>query len=367
MPTVGWILETAIDRYWERGRNHSGEDAKPIRYKCRVCHEDFASSTERDFHELTHPVRNPMLIIGGSEVSSSRLLIKHKIEEFSVECKFTDKLIVNGRLLENAEIFNKILSEAEEQFFLIELVNEVMHKRLEIDVKIAKSEDLVAVDELFLKWFRHDDFNDYAIEQFIADTKNYTSVVLYVDGIVRYLQGVMAKDLRTKVVGYEDYYKRFNQSLDLLLGYDTPLSQSLTQLIKFSLNDFTRNSNRCGVPSLDKALDLFEHKENANMFTPTKAPLVKLPLVKLPVDRMTGLILDNYVAMYEQYSLEQLEYAFEQNNTKTLSQQDSAKLYYLAYCKAIAGDFQDKITHYSRRLKFDGAFEIYPTGEEDGK
>ena len=354
MPTCGWIQETAIDRFYERGAsNVSYEPAPPPVYSCRVCKQEFKSITERDFHELTHPIRNPLIAVLGKEIGSNRFVVKHALKYSDIECKFVDKIILNGVRLKSAAELKELIAKEKQKFFSIELINDVMHKKIEIEMQVAEHHELKNIDELFLKWFRFDDFNEYSIEQFIVDAQHYKTADLYVDGIVRYLQGIMAKDNRTTNISFEDYYKRFNQALDRLTGYRTALSNALIQLIKFNLNDFTRTNLICGIPILDQSLDLFEHKKSD--VSDISSSIEQL---SLPVDNTTGFIFDELIRNFEHYSLTELEYIIEQNNNRNISLQDRAKIHFIAYKKATDVKDEAKVIYYAKRIKFDGVFAI---------
>jgi hypothetical protein len=71
MPTLNWIQETAEDRYWERGS--SGSEIVNSVYNCRVCGNAFISISERDRHEVEHPVQNPAIFINNKEVCGREL------------------------------------------------------------------------------------------------------------------------------------------------------------------------------------------------------------------------------------------------------------------------------------------------------
>lgn len=353
MPTCGWIQETAIERFYERGIDVTYKPAPPPVYSCRVCKQTFKLITERDFHELSHPVKNPLLVIAGKEIGSNRFVVKQALKYEDIECNFADEIILNGTKLKNIDEFKNIIADERHKFFSIDLINDVIRKKLEIEIQIADPLELQGIDELFLKWFRSDDFNEFSIEQFILDSQQYKTAILYVDGIVRYLQGIMAKDNRTQYIEYEDYYMRFNQAFDLLSGYNTVLSNALTQLIKFNLNDFSRSSLTCGIPILDHSLDLFEHNEFVDVKTyPMNQKL------RLPVDNITGFIFDELIQNYKSYSLSELEYIIEQNNNRTISLQDRAKINFIVYKKATEAQDEIKIIHYGKRIKFDGVFTI---------
>jgi hypothetical protein len=51
MPTLGWIQETGLDRFWERG-SEPGSSVLPTFYACRYCNQVFESIAAREQHEI---------------------------------------------------------------------------------------------------------------------------------------------------------------------------------------------------------------------------------------------------------------------------------------------------------------------------
>ena len=64
MPTVGWIQETAIDRYWERGGLGDQYPPTPKIYYCPYCTRQFDSTGELSTHiGVYHPIERPLIFI----------------------------------------------------------------------------------------------------------------------------------------------------------------------------------------------------------------------------------------------------------------------------------------------------------------
>ena len=82
MPTVGWILETANDRYWEaRSKTAVGFRSPPPMYACSRCSKKFPSADElrRHFH-VSHPLELPVLYLRGEPLLQDSVIRSHVTE-----------------------------------------------------------------------------------------------------------------------------------------------------------------------------------------------------------------------------------------------------------------------------------------------
>ena len=355
MPTVGWIQETAIDQFYERGGT-SAASPKLSEYFCRHCGKCFSSKDARDLHEVEHPIANPVLIVDGLEVQRSTFKLSQSPKPESIELAFVEYLVVNGKCVEMGELKDWLCS-AKYQFFNIELHGNETTKRISIDVQIADPAELLQVDQKFRTYFSDDDFNGDDVMRFTKDTEHLVSCVWYRDGLVKYLYGVMAKDQRTERLTYKNFSDALNQSFTLLSGYDTPLAVSLCQLIKFVMNDF-RIPNQTGyIPALDNALIFF----NSGIVTNRKWQRNDGQLC-LPIDLATEVILNQFIGLYEELSIKEMVEHLGQINRKNWSRQDKHKLDYIFLRKSIDDKDIERETYYKRRVRhleeFNYVFDI---------
>lgn len=351
MPTVGWIEETAIDRFYERGIDSSyTPDLKT--FVCRECGEKFDSRYARDMHEIEHPVANPVMLIMGREVTNTPFKLTHRVKPSDISLAFVDEVIMNDELLVEPSQLRSIIVSTNRQFFDIELRSNGLTKQVKVEVLIAPKEQLTVVDHSFLQLFNRDDFNGDTIERFTADTKHCSEALWYRDGLIRYLQGVMAKDQRAEVLKFEDFQNRFNQALQLLSRYKTPLSHSLCHLIKFSLNDFTQSSQDTLIPALNAGHAFFIGSKSEQPSETTSDNF------RLPADHVSSQILNDFIKHYRGYTLSTLELEIRQINTAYLTLQDRQKLHYLCYRKA--RDEGDTLSQrdYVRKLSYSDIFNV---------
>lgn len=352
MPTVGWIQETAIDLFHERGLS-AQEKGNATQFICRECQKVFSSLSELSQHERLHPVANPTLTIDGREVTGENFKLTRTVDREAIVLNFVDEIELNGVVLGHPdELLNK-LSSVKKGFFDIKLSRRgIRPKHVKIDLLVASITQLEQVDQSFLRLFGRDDFDGDTIALFISETEHCDEVTWYRDGLVRYLHGVMAKDQRAERLTTEDFVKCFNRSHQLLRQYPTALAYSLSQLIKFSFNDFSDLKRQSSISRLDDALMLFRGE-----IVSTRT-VEENEFSRLPTDHITSRILNDYVAHFSRYTLDSLELAISQINISKLVNQDRHKLNYLRYLKAIeAGDLKAQ-RNYGSKLKYSEVFNV---------
>ena len=345
MPTVGWIQETAIDLYYERGAPSSITDSNPVVYLCRHCGIEFDSSSERDWHEVEHPIANPVLFIAGQEVQSTTLKVTQSIEPVDIEAAFVQQFTLNKVRIDNLDELKQQLCCAKQQFFNIELHGKETNKSVNIDVRIAEPDKLAEVDTFFRQWFSEDDFKGDAVTHFIKDTEHLQGCAWYRDGLVKYVQGIMAKDHRAEFLNFEGFSARLNQSFSLLSAYNTPLATSLCQMIKFIMNDFRIPTNTSFIPTLDAALKFFNNKP------PMSSSYNMGRQLGLPVDYASEVILNKLVGCYKSFDFEEMVSEVETIKRAYLSLQDKQKLDYLCFRQAKDETNPEMIKYYARRVK----------------
>lgn len=352
MPTVGWIQETAVDFFYERNQSTNAGGVNSV-YLCRECGMTFSSLGEQALHERTHPVANPMLMIAGQEVMGDNFKLTHVVTKNDISLAFVDEVALNGLTLSAPSELADKLSQAKTGFFVIELRRKgVRSTRLKVDLLIASKAQLSSVDESFLRLFGCDDFDGNTIEKFCRETAKYDETIWYRDGLVRYLQGVMAKDQRAERLGFEEFARSFNRALQLLGQYPTPLSYSVRRLIKFSLNDFSSNDRKSLVPTLDDAMILFRGKGMI------EKQLSNVTQYRLPTDIATSYILNDFVAHFTSHTLDSLQESIKSFNIERFSLQDRQKLHYLCYLKSIEEKNRCSQRTYGKKLIYGEVFDV---------
>lgn len=345
MPTVGWIQETAIDLFYERGGSVNSAMPKQHSHSCRHCGKTFTSKDARDLHEVEHPIANPILLIDGREVQRSTFKLSYHLRPESIDIAFVEQIVVNDKTCEIEEL-KQTLCRAKQQFFNIELHGKETKKSVRIDVQIADSSQLLQVDHKFRTYFSDDDFDGDVVMRFIKETEQFTGCIWYREGLVKYIQGVMAKDRRAEYLPFEEFSNRLNQSFTLLSAYETPLAVSLCQLIKFVMNDFHISPESGYIPVLDSALLFFNCGE-----TSTRNWKREDGQLGLPTDYATEVILNRFFGFYSQMTINEMVNEVSRLNRKNLSLQDKRKLDFICLRKSIDENDIDRATYYRRRVR----------------
>ena len=342
MPTLSWIQETAIDRYYETGFKRENS-LQQVFYSCRQCSKTFPSIYLRDQHELEHPIKNPMLRIQGKEIIGNQCVITRSVTHDDIEFYYIDNIEINDNKSTIDELRN-ILSNEDNNCYNITYSNrDGIKKKIIIQIDIAKESEIFKVDEYFKKYFSNDNFNGKEIENFRIAVKDLHSVNRYVHGIVSYLHGIMAKDKRTIRIKFEDFFSKFNQATDSLKSYSTSLATAIKCIISFNFNDF--KSIPIGITSIDKATLFFRNElyieSNENITIP------------FPVDYATAFIVNDLVKYFHKYSLTEMESNIQSLNKEYISQQDRSKLNFVVYKKAKEEENHAKSHEYGRKIKND--------------
>lgn len=346
MPTVGWIQETAWDRLLERGS--IGAPISNPEYPCRVCGETFASLSARDQHEINHPVLNPSIFIGGKEICSEHLLVTSPLASDGVFIRNVNFLSINGKVYgSGADLLNKI-AEASSSFLDVHYGNSNIDRRLKITVRIADAAELQRVDEAFIQCFEVMGINDAAILAFTQKVSELQSVQTYSDGLVRYIQGLMAKDNRSESAKFDEFIERFNQATFSLRTYETALAHAIRSVVDFNRNDFSGVVNS-GIMLLDSVIDFFQGGEIRHIEDQQDAK-------EFPVDFATECILSRLIPLYKDGSLSGLTDEIETFSPQFLSLQDKRKFEYICYRKCLQLGDVLLMKKYSKSLRFDDAF-----------
>lgn len=348
MPTLGWIQETGLDRFWERG-SEPGTSALPSRYVCRYCNAVFESIAAREQHELEHPLFNPTLFYRDRELGATPLLINTPIQLGDIDARNVNRVELNGQPIGSITEMTQALQSVSKGLFTITYANEALEKKLKIEICIADPQQLVEVDQAFRMHFSTGSIADPLLSLFTTSVKHCDSVSRYVDGLVRYLYGLKAKDHQSTIITFEDFDKRFNQALDSLRDYATPLAAAIRAVIRFNRNDFSLIHSASGLPDLDRAIAFFRGDDFVSSTLVT-------PNAQLPVDQASEFILANLMPAFSDSMMADIEERLTWLPIKYRSLQDTSKLNYLCFRKAVAVEDMAAIEKYRKKLRHDDVF-----------
>lgn len=347
MPTLNWIQETGWDRYWETGSDHVVVPEVST-YTCRICGQCFDSVTERDQHEIGHPIQNPAIFFKGKEAGGEYLDITSPLLDSDLYLRNIDFVYINGNACEVESDFLEKLTEEKITFLDVRYGNTNLERQVKIRVCIADPDELLAIDRAFIQCFEVAGVNDSSIVAFSEKVGCLPTVKEYGNGLVRYLQGLMAKDNRSDFTNFEKFFERFNQATQSLKHYETGLCRAVSAVVNFNRNDF-KAVGFSGIPQLDNAIAFF----NGGDIVRTD-PAVATQL--LPVDYASEFILTTLLSLYIHGSLRELEDEIGTFSPEFLSLQDQLKFDFICWRKAIQEGNENSEKAYRRRLRLDDAF-----------
>ncbi|WP_226420707.1 hypothetical protein [Vibrio sp. E14] len=328
-------------------------------YACRFCSATFATDHLRVSHEWDeHPSKNPQLHIFQKAVGSTRLVIHTKLSPEDIELTYCDQIFINGEAID-IDVAPELLSSKHKYFFEVRAVNQGVTREFKIDIDVADSNELEQVDKLFWVILSRDDFTEELVTQFVKSCADFNTTVEYVDGIVKYLQGIMAKDGKAQVLTFEDFDKRFNQARSKLQQFNTPLSRAIQSVIDFNQNQFGTTGLE-SVPFLKQAMALFLNDRSLYVDKGLQETTKKLP-----VDRMTALLVDDVINNFDEHSVDSIQEFLDRLPRRNISLNDRQKLQFLLVKKAYNTGHKTIIKPLIKRLASADTFNLNFIEETD--
>ena len=265
MPTVGWILESDIDRYLS-SQLSTPDPGPPLppRHYCPFCHASFDNDEELRGHLATkHKANRPYLLIREQEPSREDVIRSElrpdEIQMFNVTSigisHSGDANYESLPVEQLSKSFSKISSgriwlRLENRFD--ESAREVVEK-YDLSFRIYNQQQLASVDQKFIELLARPDPRIADVDEFLRSTA-VDDASEYSSALGDYVLGVLNKDndpASGMRAGRHDYRRKLNSSLRVLKGFDRPLARLVSALIRFSSNDFS-----CCYPTGLAFLDL---------------------------------------------------------------------------------------------------------------
>jgi len=298
MPTVGWIQETAEDRFNERG----GElPRSPIVHSCPVCGDVFDAGVELSCHiSEMHPLDRPVLLLHGG-VAPRLSIVRARLDPSSVELVNTThvRVLRNGRHVQSLrwEDVPQMMAEARRAIYTLELENRradgTAKAEYDLEFAIAELEELDAVDELFRELLAVETPNAEAVRLFKEGAETQRTAVRYVDALINFAFGVIGKDGTGRGSESPDDVKhRFAVAAAELTDHQRPVACAIVAVCRLNLNDVRAHGSQTGDPNLDSCLEFLSRIATGGLWaelTGVRPSSQRYPLC--PVDRGTYLVL----------------------------------------------------------------------------
>jgi hypothetical protein len=309
MPTLSWILETAEERFYERG----GEEAtsSSVDVACPICGRPFNTVEEVSWHvNEAHPLERPILMMDGA-AAPSRLVCSTPFGQDAIA--FTNTTTIrascNGRVLDPSgpeEVAMRLSSEPR-AIFQIELENARAEDAANVaasytvSTAIPDEADLTAVERLFLQHLVVEQPSPADVRTFADAAAPYSSADRYTDGLAQYVYAILAKEGgHGTSLPFDAFQVKIQQALSELSPHEArPIPQAVCAAARLNINDVRRSHPPSGNRSLDGLLTLLHGIAAGEMrveLPPDTAGEALAPIC--PIDRDTHLVLRAFDDLY---------------------------------------------------------------------
>lgn len=376
MPTVGWIHEGIIDRFWEeQPKSTLDTGPRPI-FVCKCCGKEFFSSeTLQQHYNFDHPLELPAIYIQGQPLMRENI-IRSALRAGDVEVVQCDSCHVraDGGAWETLTIpdFRRRLIEPRNSTWTVRLVHkrEVDQARTEekyhIRFRIPNPADLNAVDELFIQSLVVDELRHSHLQSYEAGLPTEAPAREYGSALGDYALGIILKERRTPPhapVGFEEFAVKMRTALEVLRLFHRPVALAVSGAIRFNLNDFSGDAP-LAAPDLAFGLRLFKGACHADQRDSTDLALPdtvkRADCAVCPVDQVTARLLAACRTFFSEgsLSLSELE-ALRQltRDSAPISAQDLAKIHVICADGYLGlGRKNDALPHL-HEVRFDPMFK----------
>lgn len=317
------------------------------RFYCYRCKVNFDSQELLAQHLWDkHPTRSPVLILGERELSSTRHTVRSQGSLEQIFVLNAELIKVNDNTV-SLKGLNKLISSATNQLFQIEIINEGIHKRFELDVKLVSDSDIQNIDQCFFDCFNNSQLTNEGIQTFIKLTSGYSAADEYVDGLVNYLVGLQAKVGRASVITFEEHIEKLNQAFSVLAEFKSPLAIAVCDIISFMMNALSEVSATGSLIQVNSTTQFLLTGQHSGL--PNKN---FSSIAQLPIDNATHSLIElinHELSEFEQISdvEKKVSALFKQYD---FSSNDKSKINLLLFWKSCELGDRESQKKYKKRL-----------------
>ena len=236
----------------------SGPDLT-MRFDCERCSASFESLDALRKHRFeAHPLRQPRAFFQGLELGAQTVKIRSAFQSQDFEFALADEARVNGRAMPLERVASHLASLRDE-FVNLDLTGTGVTVSYKVDIRIALDEDLEAVEAALLRMAGSRQLTVETIEILIRDCAAFKTAEDYVQGLTRYLYGVLAKERAPSTsLHFDEYLRYFNEAEQTLAGFDRPVARLIRALVAFHFNRFADARRLAPTKRLGAAAVAFE-------------------------------------------------------------------------------------------------------------
>ena len=301
MPTIGWVLEDSLERFWEARDRFPAVRATPPPVICQHCGRSFSDRDSLLSHySAAHPLALPALYVAG----------RHLLRETTVRARVSSEDIVsahatqcevqidgsNSRVITPARL-SKEFARANNGTWHIRLVNERsadgsrVHVDYDVRFRIADPRTLDSVDETFVRRLARDELTHADIEAFADTLPRTPAEAEYGGALGEYALGLLIKEGRTPPrapIAFEEFATKLKGALAILDQFERPVALAVTGAIRFILNDFGHEGRTAAEIAVGRR---FFRQLMAGSAPPPDIVAEKPSLAVCPVDAVTHRLL----------------------------------------------------------------------------
>lgn len=286
MPTIGNIHE-GIGEHWSMPPRSSyinlGEWESRV-FTCPICEKEFSTNELLEPHIASeHHLTQPFIVCNDRKIES-KFNIRNHLEPGAIRIYNCTNIEMNkngaGYNQCSQEELIKEIMDGTDAFYKIKMLNTRVEdnnevaKEYEVSVGIINKNHLKEIDRLFVDFLAKDELDLTDISQF-ADKcgRRFEKAKDYYSALTEYCFGTMMRDGLSNEP-FQEFKKRYEKSFNVLSEYKEGLPVTVSNCIKFVLNDFKSSHIKSGIQKLDFAMEFFRSVTNDEKISPLEPPPV---------------------------------------------------------------------------------------------
>lgn len=344
MPTFGWVLEDAVERFWESRPGLDLIFSDPEQFICSLCGMTFGAAADLRKHlSLVHPLELPALYVRGKALQRQSYL-RSALKVADVELFQCSHCMVqrDGGAWQHLSV-----SEFQAEFCRPTNATwniQLFHKRavdnsrimseFEVRFRIPDAAALNTVDELFLEILVRDELQHSHLSEYRARLPQAAPVREYGAALGDYALGIILKEQRRKPyapVEFAQFAHMMRTALETLSAFSRPVALAVVSSICFNLNNF-HDYAVVAPTQLAPALQFFRSVSSAPYRDlPTLDPALRSVVTEriCPIDHISHRLIRACTNLADNGSLSAAELSELQrmvDGSSSISAQDLAKI-----------------------------------------
>jgi hypothetical protein len=251
MPTVGWILEDAEERFWEGQPRLATIPIPRPEFVCKRCGKKLSSPEELRRHfNLDHPLELPALYVRG-EALLRESVIRSRLKDSDVElfqCTRCEVKMDGGPWRKvGVPQFRTQFTQPVDSTWNVRLVHERGFDKSSSEVeycirfRIPDHAAINLIDERFIQTLVVQELRHTDLGRFESCLPKEGSACEYGRALGDYALGIILKERRSPPhapIGFEEFAVKMRSALEVLRFFNRPVALTVSSSIRFNLNDF---------------------------------------------------------------------------------------------------------------------------------